>query len=156
MTITRIELKRFTAFEALDFKPSPGINVLVGANGTGKTHLMKVAYAACDVSKTDIGFADKIVRVFMPSGGAIGRLVKRRGESSRCGVHIHREDRRLRASFSNHATVTDSATVKGAPRWRAAPVESVYPSYSWLVSRCRTECAQLVDFLTIPSFRLAS
>ena len=126
MTITRIELKRFTAFEALDFRPSPGINVLVGANGTGKTHLMKVAYAACDISKTDIGFAEKIVRVFMPSGGAIGRLVKRRGESSRCGVHIHREDRRLRASFSNHATVTDSATVKGAPRWRAAPVESVY------------------------------
>ena len=43
MTITRIELERFTAFEALDFRPSPGVNVLVGANGTGKTHLMKVA-----------------------------------------------------------------------------------------------------------------
>ena len=126
MTITRIGLERFTAFEALDFRPSPGINVLVGANGTGKTHLMKVAYAACDVSKTDIGFAEKIVRVFMPSGGAIGRLVKRRGESSHCGVHIHRGDRRFRASFSNHATLTDSATVKGTQRWRTAPVESVY------------------------------
>ena len=126
MTITRLKLERFTAFEALDFEPSPGINVLVGANGTGKTHLMKVAYAACDVSKTDIGFADKIVRVFMPSGGAIGRLVKRRGESSHCGIRIRRGDRQLQVSFSNHATVTDSATVKGAPRWRAAPVESVY------------------------------
>ena len=30
------------------------------------------------------------------------------------------------------------------------------PVYSWLVSRCRTECAQLVDFLAIPSFRLTS
>lgn len=30
------------------------------------------------------------------------------------------------------------------------------PSYSWLVSRCRTVCAQLVDFLTIPSFRFTS
>ena len=126
MTITSLKLERFTAFEALDFEPSPGVNILVGANGTGKTHLMKVAYAACDVSKTGAGFAEKIVRVFMPSGGAIGRLVKRRGGSSYCGVHIHREDRRLRASFSNHATVVDSATVNGASRWSAAPVESVY------------------------------
>ena len=33
---------------------------------------------------------------------------------------------------------------------------TISPSYSWLVSRCRTECAQLVDFLTISSFRLTS
>ena len=126
MTITRLKLERFTAFEALDFKPSPGINVLIGANGTGKTHLMKVAYAACDVSKTGAGFAEKLIRVFMPSGGAIGRLVKRRGESSHCDVHVRRGGRRLRVSFSNHATVVDSVTVKGASRWKAAPVESVY------------------------------
>ena len=42
MTITRIELERFTAFEKLDFQPSPGVNVLIGGNGTGKTHLMKI------------------------------------------------------------------------------------------------------------------
>ena len=127
MTITRLKLERFTAFESLDIKPSPGINVLVGANGTGKTHLMKVAYAACDVSKTDIGFAEKIVRVFMPSGGAIRRLVKRRGKSTHCDVCVHRrdpgdrEDRWLRISFTSHTKVmvTDSG-------WRTAPVESVY------------------------------
>ena len=121
MTITRLKLERFTAFEALDFKLSPGINVLVGANGTGKTHLMKVAYAACDVSKTDIGFAEKIVRVFMPSGGAVGRLVKRRGKSSHCDVRVHRGDRWLRISFTSHTNVkvTDSG-------WRTAPVESAY------------------------------
>ena len=126
MTITRLELERFTAFEALDFKPSPGINVLVGANGTGKTHLMKIAYAACDVSKTDIGFAEKIVRVFMPFRGAIGRLVKRRGEGSSCAVHIHRGDRRLGVSFSTRTKAAESATVNDARRWKAAPVESVY------------------------------
>ena len=52
MTLTRVRLERFTAFEELDLELSPGINVLVGANGTGKTHLMKVCYAACEVSKT--------------------------------------------------------------------------------------------------------
>ena len=90
MTITRLKLERFTAFEALDFKPSPGVNVLVGANGTGKTHLMKVAYAACDVSKAGADYAEKLIRVFMPPGGAIGRLVKWRGESSHCRARIRR------------------------------------------------------------------
>ena len=55
MAITRVKLENFTVFESLDLEPSPGINVLVGANGTGKTHLMKVCYAACGAFGDDIG-----------------------------------------------------------------------------------------------------
>lgn len=126
MTITKLRFERFTAFERFDFDASPGINVLVGANGTGKTHLMKVAYAACDISKTRVGFAEKLVRVFIPSGRALGRLVKRQRKSSRCAVEVYRDNQKLRASFTNHATVADSATVTGANAWAANPVESVY------------------------------
>ena len=126
MTITRLKLQRFTAFEDLDFKPSRGINVLVGANGTGKTHLMKVAYAACDVSKTGDNFAEKLTRVFMPSGRSIGRLVKRRGKSSTCAVSVSRDTLRLGLSFSSHAKAHASARVTGASRWNADPVDSVY------------------------------
>ena len=126
MTITRLKLQRFTAFEDLDFKPSRGINVLVGANGTGKTHLMKVAYAACDVSKTGSSFAEKLIRVFMPSGRSMGRLVKRRGEGSTCTVTVSRDPLQLGLSFSTRAKVSASASVRGASRWNAAPVESVY------------------------------
>ena len=61
MTLTNVKLERFTAFDSLDLNLSPGINVFVGANGTGKTHLMKVCYAACDVSKKpDVSFADQV------------------------------------------------------------------------------------------------
>ena len=126
MTITRVKLERFTAFESLDFRPSPGVNVLVGANGTGKTHLMKAAYAACDVSKTEANYAEKLVRVFMPSGGAIGRLVKRRQGRSGCRVGVSRGRRQLRASFSDHTAAAASAAVRGALRWKEEPVESVY------------------------------
>ena len=126
MTITRLKLQRFTAFEDLDFKPSRGINVLVGANGTGKTHLMKVAYAACDVSRTGNNLAEKLTRVFMPSGRSIGRLVKRRGESSTCTIGVSRGKLRLGLSFSNHTKVSASVRVRGASRWNAVPVESVY------------------------------
>ena len=126
MTITRVKLQRFTAFEDLDFQPSRGINVLVGANGTGKTHLMKVAYAACDVSRTGNDFAAKLTRVFMPSRRSIGRLVKRRGTSSTSTAIVSRHQLELRLSFSNHMKVPTSARVEGTSRWNAVPIESVY------------------------------
>jgi predicted ATPase len=126
MALTRLRFERFTAFEELDIDLSPGINVFVGANGTGKTHLMKVAYAACDMSKTKDNLASKLIRVFLPSGRALGRLVKRHKGTTRCAAEIYRGERKLRVSFSNHSTVPDSATITGAKEWMADPIESVY------------------------------
>ena len=77
MTITRVKLENFTVFESLDLEPSPGINVLVGANGTGKTHLMKVCYAACDVSHGSEPFLQKLTNVFLPSNKNFSRLIRR-------------------------------------------------------------------------------
>lgn len=45
--IERLELKNFTAFTDLSVEFSPGINVFIGENGTGKTHLLKAAYGLC-------------------------------------------------------------------------------------------------------------
>ena len=42
MIIKRIKLEQFTVFENQQIDFIPGINVLVGENGTGKTHLLKV------------------------------------------------------------------------------------------------------------------
>lgn len=88
MTLTHLQLYRFTAFERLELDLSPGINVFIGTNGTGKTHLMKAAYAACDITKSKLDFADKLIRVFLPSGGNLGRLVKRQKASSVLFIEI--------------------------------------------------------------------
>ena len=64
MAVTGIRLEHFTAFDELNLQPSRGVNVFVGANGTGKTHLLKVAYAACDAARQEMRFADKLARVF--------------------------------------------------------------------------------------------
>lgn len=37
-------LENFTVFSSAQFEFSPGINVIIGENGTGKTHLLKAAY----------------------------------------------------------------------------------------------------------------
>jgi recombinational DNA repair ATPase RecF len=95
MALTRLRFERFTAFEELDVTLSPGINVFIGANGTGKTHLMKVAYAACDVSKTKDNLASKLIRVFLPSGRALGRLVKRHKGTTRCVAEVYRGERTI-------------------------------------------------------------
>ena len=95
MSLTRVKLKRFTAFSNLELELCPGINVLVGANGTGKTHLMKVLYAACDSSKADVHFAEKLMRVLLPSGRFLGRLVRRQTGKSQEGQRSQRNWRDL-------------------------------------------------------------
>ncbi|MEI7694072.1 MAG: AAA family ATPase [Chlorobium sp.] len=81
--LEKIKFDKFTAFEKLEVKFSPGINILVGENGTGKTHILKAAYAACDIATSKRGFAEKINNVFYPSEKQIGCLVKRSSVSSK-------------------------------------------------------------------------
>ena len=116
---------------------SPGINVLVGANGTGKTHLMKVCYAACEVSKTGKGFADKLVRIFMPSGWSSGRMAKRERGGTTGRVEVWSGEANIETSVSNmgESNRADSnpgqftGTVQMEKRgagWRDTEIESVY------------------------------
>ena len=42
--VTRLFLSCFRNFEALELEPGPGINVLYGANGAGKTNLLEALY----------------------------------------------------------------------------------------------------------------
>ena len=53
MHIKSIELRNFTIFDDFQLEVSPGINIFVGENGTGKTHLLKALYAACELSKNE-------------------------------------------------------------------------------------------------------
>lgn len=45
LQVKEISIENFTVFEKLKIDFSKGINILIGENGTGKTHLMKMMYA---------------------------------------------------------------------------------------------------------------
>ena len=77
MPLTRIEAENFTVFEDITIPFSKGLNVLVGENGMGKTHIMKLAYAACQASRHDVSFSQKTTMLFRPDQSSIGRLVNR-------------------------------------------------------------------------------
>ena len=51
VSIDKIRLKNFTIFKDLSVQLSDGINVFIGQNGTGKTHLLKAVYAACELTQ---------------------------------------------------------------------------------------------------------
>ncbi|MGI9347915.1 MAG: AAA family ATPase [Gammaproteobacteria bacterium] len=95
-----ISIKNFTVFGD-DFpllKFSPGLNIIIGENATGKSHLMKLGYAlafgsvqaktAPRQSKDEMGriVGDKLLGVF--GTDKLGRLVSRRPGRSRCEITI--------------------------------------------------------------------
>ena len=126
-----IKFHNFTAFDKLDVQFSPGINVFIGENGTGKTHILKASYAACVITKTKGDFAEKINNVFYPSGKQINRLIKRSGKSTAGSVEIFRKiDKRsasIKLSFSSHITKPEKTTLTGTTKiWKANPLEAVY------------------------------
>lgn len=91
MKFVRLELERFTAFEKATFEFTPGVNVIIGENGTGKSHVLKLIYSLFEsirrhatgegpgqsVRKPELAevLADTLAAVFQPD--ELGRLVRR-------------------------------------------------------------------------------
>ena len=105
--LTKLELKNFTAFSAAEFQFCKGLNIIVGENGTGKTHILKAAYAAISMSaKSDsdkraanptksfmqAAMADRLLETFKPD--SLGRLSRHDREG--------RQRAELAVSFSDH------------------------------------------------------
>ena len=85
--------------------------MFIGANGTGKTHLLKVAYSACDfnVIESEIimperHFREKLTRVFLPYRNDIGRLVKHSGAYHEGVVEVWYGDQQFRVAVSKRGT----------------------------------------------------
>ena len=95
--LASLTIKNFTVFQDEKLAFARNLNVIVGENGAGKSHLLKLAYSLLAVSgeagkavtqptkavwQTEI--AGKLDRVFRPD--ALGRLVRRRQGRERCEI----------------------------------------------------------------------
>ncbi len=45
--LNTLHIKHFTVFQDVALQFSPGLNIIIGDNGTGKTHLLKLGYMFC-------------------------------------------------------------------------------------------------------------
>ena len=117
MPLTRIKIENLTVFEDITFPFSKGLNILVGENGMGKTHVMKLAYAACQSRKHDVSFSQKTTMLFRPEQSGIGRLVNRNknGENT-ARVLVESDIAQIGMSFSTKTKKWD-AEVKSEEKW---------------------------------------
>lgn len=51
MNIKDITIRNFTVFENINVKFSRGVNIIIGQNGSGKTHILKLIYGMCQNSQ---------------------------------------------------------------------------------------------------------
>lgn len=128
--ISHIEINNFTAFSSLAQDFSPGINILIGENGTGKTHLLKMLYAACAITAgedKEKSYALKLRNVFNPYEGRMGRLSRRQASSVKTKVIVTRQEGgKLTAEFSNHTNKPEKANVTGEASWKKEDLTSAY------------------------------
>lgn len=128
--LTHIKLDNFTSFAGLDQSFSAGVNVIIGANGTGKTHLLKVLYAACAVTvgeDREKSFALKLRSVFNPYEGRMGRLARRQSTSIKTRATVTRQGgAKLAAEFSNHTNKPEDVKVTGETSWKKEELASAY------------------------------
>lgn len=148
-----LRIANFTAFAEADLRFSRGLNVIVGENGVGKTHLLKLPYAIMALSaeegRREAGrptkaflqrrIAEKLVNVMRPE--SLGRLARRRRGRQRCEVRLDlaAPDETIRFNFATQSA--SEVVVDRTPRrWlNLAPVFlptrellSIYPGFSAL------------------------
>lgn len=111
--INKLSIKYLTVFPEANLEFSPQLNVMVGENGAGKSHLLKVMYSVLATSaeegrKPNVGaptkallqtkLADKLVNVLRPE--TLGRLARRKQGHERCEIALTFAEAALDQAFS--------------------------------------------------------
>ncbi len=133
--LRQLHLKNFTVFGDAVFPFAAGLNVIVGENGAGKSHVLKAAYTVAAVSAwgaKDSGsetptksylettIAKKLRGVFRPD--AVGRLARRQAGRSRCEVEVRFKVKSLRLGFSFNTSSKTEVSVDVCPtQWEGEP-----------------------------------
>lgn len=126
--LRQLKIQNFTVFPEADLQFGKQLNVIVGENGTGKTHLLKLAYSALATnwqeknkpnatiptkSAMQIRLADKLMNVFRPE--SLGRLVRRKQGRGRCDVQFAFGDSRLNIDFGFATNSKSEVSVECLP-----------------------------------------
>jgi energy-coupling factor transporter ATP-binding protein EcfA2 len=103
-----LDIRNLTVFVEANLRFSPQLNVIIGENGSGKSHLLKVAYAILAASAEEgrkptasaptktllqTRVAEKLIAVLRPE--SLGRLARRKQGRERCRLRLGFDDPRL-------------------------------------------------------------
>lgn len=122
MNIKNVKLENYTVFENVNIDFVDGINILIGENATGKTHLLKLLYAACQSNRPDVDFGQKIVRTMMPDDFRISRLINRKtgNQHAKITINAFQRDKDINSQLTfsfDRKTKKWAGDVKGKESW---------------------------------------
>lgn len=117
--LTSLKINKFTVFEDAQLSFSKGLNICIGENSTGKTHILKLVYAILkslgknEKSKEELEkrIAKYLSQVFMPDH--LGRLVARRPYAGQTNATIEAtwgKSGKLGFKFSTRASKNATVT----------------------------------------------
>jgi hypothetical protein len=141
-TLKTLLVQNLTVFSRARLALSPDLNVIVGENGTGKTHLLKAAYSVLAVSAEEFRrpnssdptkvllqtrIAEKLTNVFRPE--QLGRLARRRQGRERCDIELgfQNDDYDIGFSFATNSKTEVAIT--------SLPLDWVRASAAYLPTR---------------------
>ncbi len=123
--LSGIHLENFTAFSELDLEFSPGLNVFIGANATGKTHLQQLMYSACAITEANgRTLAPKLIETFLPYGGALERLI--RFGAQEASISLRSDSRILTATLSRRHDTGWACNCFGEDEWATSRLKCTY------------------------------
>jgi predicted ATPase len=127
--LRELELRNFTVVAEADFAFAPHLNVVVGENGLGKTHILKAAYCVLAASARGLrdtgspaptknylqsALAGKLRGVFRPD--ELGHLARRQAGRSRSEVVCRFADSACDVEFSFNTASKSEVTVDLLPK----------------------------------------
>ena len=111
--IAGVEIENFTAFGSVQLSLSPRVNVIVGSNGTGKTHLLKAIYGlalaglhpSAERSDKEVAadISRKFLRLFSPEENSLRALRASGAKASTRLSLVSSGDTRVAISFSSRS-----------------------------------------------------
>jgi predicted ATPase len=126
--IHSLQIENLTVFPQADLRFGKNLNIVIGENGAGKSHILKAAYVALAVSAArpkDGGngvpskaqlqtlLADKLQAVFRPDG--LWRLVRRQRGRSKCRLKYTFDPPSLNLAFTFSTVAKTEVTVETTP-----------------------------------------
>lgn len=139
MYLRKLMLENYTVFTHLQMDFSNGINVFIGENGTGKTHVLKLLYAACQAADAKNIFSQKLITCMLPDEYKIAHLVHQGALKTNIHIIGANEDAStyLSLTFFSDAKKWDSV-VGNEPVWERifAGTESIFIPAKEILSNC--------------------